>query len=254
MIERSGRIPAFALAAALTRAAGSVLRAKSPGGPGLWERKNYAGRAVTLHAGPACALAAALGTARVSPAAGFAVAAAGACGAYDDIAGAGDPRRGFRAHLSALRDGEVTSGLVKLAGISAAGLVAGAFLKERPLDRLLAGVVVAGAAHAVNLVDVRPGRAALGVLALGAPGLLRPGPGARIAAGAMGAAAAVLPDDLGERAMIGDTGAHALGAALGAAVAAGNGRAGLVVHAAAVVAAAVYGDKVSAVARGANPV
>ncbi|MGV9571499.1 hypothetical protein ACWDRX_18855, partial [Streptomyces nigra] len=67
MIERSGRIPAFALAAALTRAAGSVLRAKSPGGPGLWERKNYAGRTVTLHAGPACALAAALGTARVSP-------------------------------------------------------------------------------------------------------------------------------------------------------------------------------------------
>ncbi|MFJ6928783.1 hypothetical protein ACIQUP_15955 [Streptomyces nigra] len=251
MIERSGRIPAFALAAALTRAAGSVLRAKSPGGPGLWERKNYAGRAVTLHAGTACALAAALGTARVSPAAGFAVAAAGA---YDDIAGAGDPRRGFRAHLSALRDGEVTSGLVKLAGISAAGLVAGAFLKERPLDRLLAGVVVAGAAHAVNLVDVRPGRAALGVLALGAPGLLRPGPGARIAAGAMGAAAAVLPDDLGERAMIGDTGAPALGAALGAAVVAGNGRAGLAVHAAAVVAAAVYGDKVSAVARGANPV
>jgi hypothetical protein len=89
------------------------------------------------------------------------------------------------------------------------------------------------------------------VLALGAPGLLRGGPGAELAATAMGAAAAVLPDDLGERAMIGDTGAHALGAALGAAVVAGNGRAGLVAHAAAVVAAAVYGDKVSEVARGA---
>ena len=71
------------------------------------------------------------------------------------------------------------------------------------------------------------------MLALGAPGLLRDGAAGQLSAAAMGAAAAVLPDDLGERAMIGDTGAHALGAALGAAVVAGNGRAGLVAHAAA---------------------
>ncbi|MEY9990255.1 UDP-N-acetylmuramyl pentapeptide phosphotransferase/UDP-N-acetylglucosamine-1-phosphate transferase [Streptomyces sp. V4I8] len=246
------RAVSFGLSAGLTRAAFAALRAKAPGGRDRWERKNYAGRTVELYAGPASALSAAVGAARVSPAAGVAVAVAGVCGAYDDAAGAGDPRRGFRAHLSALRDGEVTSGAVKLFGISAAGLVAGAFLKERPSDKLLAGVVIAGAAHFVNLVDVRPGRAAAAVLALGAPGLLRSGPGAALAATAMGAAAAVLPDDVGERAMIGDTGAHALGAALGAAVVAGNGRAGLVAHAAAVVAAAVYGDKVSEVARGAD--
>jgi len=222
------------LSAALTRATAGALRAKAPGGRERWERKNYAGRTVELYAGPASALAVAVGAGRVSPAAGVAVAVAGICGAYDDIAGADDARRGFRAHLRALRDGEVTSGAVKLFGISAAGLVAGAFLKERPLDKLLAGVVIAGAAHFVNLVDVRPGRAA---------------------------AAAVLPDDLGERAMIGDTGAHALGAALGAAVVAGwgsprssgaesgGGRVGLVAHAAAVVAAAVYGDKVSETVR-----
>ncbi|MFE7441387.1 hypothetical protein ACFU7X_13110 [Streptomyces chartreusis] len=237
------------LSAALTRAAAGALRAKAPGGRERWERKNYAGRTVELYAGPASALAVAVGAGRVSPAAGVAVAVAGICGAYDDIAGADDARRGFRAHLRALRDGEVTSGAVKLFGISAAGLVAGAFLKERPLDKLLAGVVIAGAAHFVNLVDVRPGRAAAAVLVLGAPGLFRAGAGAGIAATAMGAAAAVLPDDLGERAMIGDTGAHALGAALGAAVVAGNGRVGLVAHAAAVVAAAVYGDKVSETVR-----
>ncbi|QWA21592.1 hypothetical protein [Streptomyces osmaniensis] len=237
------------LSAALTRATAGALRAKAPGGRERWERKNYARRNVELYAGPASALAVAVGAGRVSPAAGVAVAVAGICGAYDDIAGAEDARRGFRAHLRALRDGEVTSGAVKLFGISAAGLVAGAFLKERPLDRLLAGVVIAGAAHFVNLVDVRPGRAAASVLALGAPGLFRAGAGAGIAAAAMGAAAAVLPDDLGERAMIGDTGAHALGAALGAAVVAGNGRVGLVAHAAAVVAAAVYGDKVSETVR-----
>ncbi|MEU0074442.1 hypothetical protein ABZ027_33620 [Streptomyces sp. NPDC006332] len=240
--SRGRRISSLGLAAAVTRVATAALRAEPPGGRERWARTNYAGRSVELYAGPACAFAAATGTARVRPAAGFAVLAAGVCGAYDDVAGAGDPRRGFRAHLTALREGEVTSGAVKLLGISSAGLVAGALLKERAVDKVLAGVVIAGTAHLVNLVDVRPGRAAAAVVALGAPGLLRAGPGAELAAAAVGAALAVLPDDLGELAMMGDTGAHALGAALGTAVVAGNGRAGLVVHAAALVAAAVHGE------------
>ncbi|WP_369388381.1 hypothetical protein AB5J72_12855 [Streptomyces sp. CG1] len=246
-----GRAGAFALAAAVTGAGVAALRRGAPGSRPLRERKNYAGRTVELYAGPASAVGVALSAARVHPAAGAAVLAAGACGAYDDVAGylSGDSRRGFRAHLGALRDGEVTSGAVKLFGISAAALLAGALLKERPLDKLLAGTVIAGAAHFVNLVDVRPGRAAGAVLALGAPGLLRKGPGAELSAAAMGAAVAVLPDDLAERAMIGDTGAHALGAALGAAVVAGNRRPGLLAHAVAVVAAAVYGDRVTAWAR-----
>ncbi|MFF5440151.1 hypothetical protein [Streptomyces achromogenes] len=235
------------LAAALTRAGQALLRAVPPGGRARWERTNHAGRAVGLYAGPAVTVGAGIAAARVHPAAGAAVLAAGACGAYDDVAG--DHRRGLRAHLRALRDGEITSGAVKLFGISAAGLAASAVLKERPADKLLAGVVIAGSAHLVNLLDVRPGRAAGAVLALGAPGLLREGPGARLAAGAMGAAAAVLPDDAGERVMLGDTGAHALGAALGAAVVAGNRRAGLLAHAVALVAAACYGDRVSDLAR-----
>ncbi|MEU7303950.1 hypothetical protein [Streptomyces sp. NPDC007206] len=242
IVKRASR--SFLLSAALTRAGLALLRANPPGGAARWERENHAGRSVGLHAGPAAALGAAGAVARVCPGAGLAVLAAGVCGAYDDVAG--DHRRGFRAHLRALRDGEVTSGAVKLFGISAAGLVAGALMKERLPDKVLAGVVIAGAAHFVNLVDVRPGRAAGAVLALGAPGLLREGPAAGLSAAAMGAAAAVLPDDVGERAMIGDTGAHALGAALGAAVVAGNRRAGLLAHAVAVVAAAVHGDRVSA--------
>ncbi|MFF4570258.1 hypothetical protein [Streptomyces sp. NPDC001410] len=246
MIDRARRSRSFLLSAALTRAGHALLRAEPPGGRERWERKNYAGRTVGLYAGPAAALGTAVAAARVHPGAGLAVLAAGACGAYDDVAGAGDPRRGFRAHLGALRDGEVTSGAVKLFGISAAGLVAGALMKERPLDKVLAGVVIAGAAHFVNLVDVRPGRAAGAVLALGAPGLLRNGPGGELTAVALGGAAAVLPDDLRERVMIGDAGAHALGAALGAAVVACNRRAGLLAHAVTVVAAAAYGDRVSA--------
>ncbi len=62
--------------------------------------------------------------------------------------------------------------------------------------------------------------------------------------------AAVLADDLGERTMIGDAGAHALGAGLGLAVAAGCGRAGMAVHAAALIGAAVVGDRAGAAGAG----
>ncbi|MHC0430489.1 hypothetical protein ACX6XY_09905 [Streptomyces sp. O3] len=247
-----GRLTALLTAAAATRAGYEALR-RGRGDSGRWERRNFAGRTVDLCAGPATVVGGVLGALaprglppRARAGAALAVAAAGACGAYDDLAGADDPRRGFRAHLGALRRGEVTSGAVKLLGIGAAGLAAGALLKERPVDKVLAGVVIAGAAHGVNLVDVRPGRAALLALALGAPGLLKRD--GALAAAPMGAVAAVLADDLGERTMLGDAGAHAVGAGLGAAVVAGNGRAGLVVHAAGVVAAAVYGD--AAAARG----
>ncbi|MFD9910800.1 hypothetical protein [Streptomyces sp. NPDC059063] len=252
MTTPTRRLAAFLTAAATTRATLTTLRTRPPGTPARWQRRNFADRTVELYGGPAAAAGAALGAAALSGrarvAAGLAVVAAGACGAYDDMAGAGDPRRGFRAHLTALRDGEVTSGAVKLFGVSAAALAAGALLKERPVDKLLAGVVIAGTAHFVNLVDVRPGRAPAAVLALGAPGLLRTGAGGTLAAASMGAAAAVLPDDAGQRTMIGDTGAHALGAALGAAIVAGNGRAGLAAHAVGLVAAAACGDTVSRVA------
>ncbi|WP_329624249.1 hypothetical protein OG357_30865 [Streptomyces sp. NBC_01255] len=229
------RLVSFGVAAGVTRAVYEGLRGAEDA---RWARVNHAGRSVGLYAGPATALGAAAGSG--SGPVAFAVLAAGACGAYDDVKG--DHRRGFRAHLAALRDGEVTSGTVKLLGIGAASLAAGALLKERPVDKVLAGVVIAGSAHLVNLVDVRPGRAGLTVLALGAPGLLR----GSLAAAPMGAAAAVLGEDLGERTMLGDTGAHALGAAVGGAIAAGNGRFGLAAHAVGLVAAAVWGEREAA--------
>lgn len=224
--------------------AGGVYRALRARQRPHWQRTNHVGRTVDLYAGPAAVLGTAAGAAvlplpaRTRCAAVLAVLAAGGCGAYDDLAGADDPRRGFRAHLGALREGEVTSGAVKLLGIGAAGTAAGALLKERPVDRALAAVVIAGTAHLVNLTDVRPAAAAT-VLALGAPGL----PGG-LAAAPVGAVAALAADDLGERTMLGDTGAHALGAGLEVAIVAGRGRAGLAAHAAGLVAAAVYGDRI----------
>ncbi|MFE7776637.1 hypothetical protein ACFU5O_22670 [Streptomyces sp. NPDC057445] len=239
-LSRSASLTA---AVAVTRVAYSALRARTRGSA-RWERTNYAGRTVDLCAGPAVAVGAAAGAVVAgAPGVAAAVLAAGACGAYDDVAG--DDRRGFAAHLGALKRGEVSSGAVKLFGIGAAGLFAGALMKERPVDKLLAGVVIAGTAHLVNLVDVRPGRGALAVLALAVPGLPR-GP---LAAAPVGAAAAVVVDDLGESTMLGDAGAHALGAAVGAAIAAGNGRVGLAAHAAGLFAAAAYGDRITELAR-----
>ncbi|MFE0653879.1 hypothetical protein ACFVZH_35485 [Streptomyces sp. NPDC059534] len=240
-----GRIGTFAAAFGATRLAYGQLRRRPPGGPHAWERTNHAGRPVALHAGPAAAFGSAAAVLPGAPGVALAVAAASVCGRYDDLRG--DHRRGFRAHLTALRGGEVTSGTVKLVGIGAASLVAGALLKEKPVDRLLAGVVIAGTAHLVNLVDVRPGYAGLTVLGLGAPGLVR----GSLAAAPMGAAAALLGDDLGERTMLGDAGAHALGASVGGAIAAGNGRLGLAAHAAGLIAAAVWGERRSA--RGERP-
>ncbi|WP_374206053.1 hypothetical protein [Streptomyces roseoverticillatus] len=233
--------------AAVARGVYETARRRSGQGA-VWERTNHAGRTVHLHAGPAAAAGTALALAtapgvppRARAAGALAVVAAAACGAYDDFAGAGDPRRGLRAHLGALRQGEVTSGAVKLIGIGAAACAAGAVVKERPLDKALAAVVIAGSAHLVNLLDVRPGRAAGAVLALAAPGLARRG-SAPLAAAPMGAAAALIADDLAGRTMLGDTGAHALGAGLGLAVAVGNGRTGLALHAAALVGTALAMD------------
>ncbi|MER6053457.1 hypothetical protein ABT168_39540, partial [Streptomyces sp. NPDC001793] len=59
-----GRTPArstaLLAAAAATRAGYEALRRRPPGGAARWERKNHAGRTVTLHAGPAAALGTAL--------------------------------------------------------------------------------------------------------------------------------------------------------------------------------------------------
>ncbi|WP_443061031.1 hypothetical protein [Streptomyces sp. NBC_00464] len=252
LTRRRRRGPAAVGAATATAAlvAAGVYRVLRARPRPSWQRTNHAGRTVDLYAGPAVALGTAAGIAalplppRTRYAAVLAVTAAAGCGAYDDLAAADDPRRGFRAHLTALRHGEVTSGTVKLLGIGAAGLAVGALLANRPVDRLLGGVVVAGTAHLVNLADVRPGAAVATVLALGAPCAA----GGPLAAAPMAAALALAPADLGERTMLGDAGAHALGAALGVAVVAGAGRAGLVAPAAGIVVATVYGDRVTRLA------
>jgi UDP-GlcNAc:undecaprenyl-phosphate/decaprenyl-phosphate GlcNAc-1-phosphate transferase len=225
-----------ALAAAAARASYAVLSRWPPGGAGTWTRTNHRGEPVTLLEGPALALAAiaapALGGG-MSPRARAALAVAGAgaaaFGGYDDLAGDGD-RRGFRGHLGALAQGEVTTGAVKLGGIGTTGLLAAAVLGGAPADVAINTGLVAGGANLLNLFDLRPGRAikvalAGGALLAAAPGGLAPATSAGQAVAApLGAAAGLLGEDLGERAMLGDAGANALGALLGVAAAAGLSR------------------------------
>lgn len=64
-------------------------------------------------------------------------------------------------------------------------------------------------------------------------------------AGALGGAAGVLPDDLGERAMLGDCGANAYGALLGVAIASRTGPVGRAAALAGLVALTAASEKVS---------
>jgi hypothetical protein len=216
------------IAAGSARIAYGVLRARPPSGAATWTRTNHRGETVMLLEGPAVALggiagALAAGTSqRNRLAAALAAAGAAAFGGYDDLAG--DRRStGFRGHLGALRDGELTTGAVKLAGIGATGLAAALVADGGPgrlnaADRVINAALVAGSANLVNLFDLRPGRA-MKATALASGVLAAAAASAAEVAAPVAAAAALLPEDLGERAMLGDAGANALGALLGMAAA-----------------------------------
>jgi len=259
-----------ALAAGAARGAYALLRARPPGGAATWTRTNHRGEPVTLLEGPAAAAGAALAAGltpglpgRARAALVTAAAGAGAFGGYDDLAGSGG-RRGFRGHLGALAHGEVTTGAVKIGGIGATGLAASALLGGGPPDVALNAGLIAGGANLLNLFDLRPGRAikvaalAGGLLAAaGRPGpatggtvpagpvLTGPVPGVTLAGIPLGAALALVREDLGERAMLGDAGANALGAMLGAAAAASLPRSGRVAVLAGIVVLTAASEKVS---------
>jgi hypothetical protein len=111
--------------------------------------------------------------------------------------------------------------MVKIIGVGVTAVAAGGLLaadrhcepRGRLLDLALDSTLVAATANLVNLLDLRPGRAAKVVallgLALGGARPRTPGLGPLL-----GAVAGVLPADLQGRAMLGDCGANALGAGL----------------------------------------
>ena len=245
---------AGAVAARAALAGASALTARSAGAP--WRRMNYAKRPVTLLGGPALAASATLTAALGAPAGTRAAtvvvgAVSGLVGGYDDLAGARPEQardKGLAGHLAALRAGRVSAGAVKVAGIGAAAAVA-ALLTRRDrgpgalVDGVLTTGLVAGTANLINLLDLRPGRAGKAGALVAATTL--GGPAGGLVAGPLGATVAVLPEDLGERIMLGDCGANALGALLGLRLASIPGRAPRAGLLAGVVALTLASEKVS---------
>ena len=237
------------LRAAVTAAVGTVvterlLRARVGARP-QWQRRNFRGSPVVLTAGPAVAGGAVL-AAIVSTAPGAVVAGgtAAVLGLYDDLYG-DTHARGLRGHLRALRERRLTTGMVKLAGMAAAGLMAGRMADERPAAALADAALIAGTANLANLLDLRPGRALKVVVLLCGVTAVSDRPAGVVAAGTAAAAAVTLPADLGEQVMIGDCGANGLGALLGWSLATGLGPRGRGVALAAVVALTLASERVS---------
>lgn len=144
-----------------------------------WERTNFHGVTVSLRGGVAMAGAAVASAAVASAlsdqpraALGGLVASLGGglAGYIDDVdQGAhdgGKVAKGLKGHLGALAHGQVTTGVIKIAGIGASALAASALVGSKATsvsgkaaDLALNTVLIAGTANLANLLDLRPGRA-----------------------------------------------------------------------------------------------
>jgi UDP-N-acetylmuramyl pentapeptide phosphotransferase/UDP-N-acetylglucosamine-1-phosphate transferase len=151
-------------------------------------------------------------------------------GLLDDLVGSGalgspappqpdaaPPPRGWRGHARATLTGGFSTGTLKAAGSLGLALFV---LRGRGLDSgeyLLAVALVVLVTNLFNLLDLRPGRSAKALILLGA-GLTI---GSRNVHPLwtlglfLGPALVLLPFDLRERAMLGDTGSNVLGAVAG---------------------------------------
>jgi UDP-N-acetylmuramyl pentapeptide phosphotransferase/UDP-N-acetylglucosamine-1-phosphate transferase len=161
----------------------------------------------------------------------------------DPSGGAPGPR-GWRGHSGAALRGELSTGTVKAAGSLGLALLVSDYANPSVGRWLLAAAVLVLATNALNLLDLRPGRAIKVFVLIGA-GLtigvreLRPlwtlglfvGPA--LVAGAY---------DLREEAMLGDTGANLLGALAGLWLVIALGQTGQLVALALLLAATVYGE------------
>jgi len=111
------------------------------------------------------------------------VASVVALGMADDHLGVGGPK-GFKGHLTAAREGRLTTGMLKLLGVGALALYYGASAAERLVARSFAdatpgeeplaflaawaaaALVIALSTNLLNLLDLRPGRALKAYLVL----------------------------------------------------------------------------------------
>ncbi|MDO8683884.1 MAG: hypothetical protein Q7N50_10435 [Armatimonadota bacterium] len=145
-----------------------------------------------------------------------------AFGFLDDAFGSRETG-GFAGHFKKLLlERKLTTGAVKAIGGGALALALGWSVSKAAPDWIINSLLIALSANALNLVDLRPGRAlavfAIGLLAVTAACGFR-------LSGAWPLAALILPTailahkDVRGQAMMGDTGSNPLGAALGLTIA-----------------------------------
>lgn len=137
-------------------------------------------------------------------------------GLIDDMVGAGD-ERGWRGHARATAAGGFSPGLLKAAGAAGLALFVLAGSALDTADYLLAAAVLVLATNFFNLLDLRPGRSLKALALLGVA----------LTLGSMdldplwtlglfvGPLLVLLPFDLRERGMLGDTGSNVAGAVAG---------------------------------------
>jgi UDP-GlcNAc:undecaprenyl-phosphate/decaprenyl-phosphate GlcNAc-1-phosphate transferase len=163
-------------------------------------------------------------------------------GLIDDALGASGPR-GLRGHGRAVAGGELSTGAVKAVGTAALAAYAAATGASGP-ELVAAAGALALSAHAGNLLDTRPGRPEK-ALALTAAAICL----ASWSVAPLEPVAPVLPAiavcsclTLRERAMLGDSGASLVGAAIGVLLVAATGGAATYAVLAALAAVAIYGE------------
>ena len=142
----------------------------------------------------------------------------GLLGLIDDLLG-DRMQRGFRGHLSAFVQGRLTTGALKAFGGAVLALLVARLTRAGVGFAVIQALLMVLMANFINLLDLRPGRAGKVVVCLSLP-LVLIGSKTHWLLVLIGAVIGYLPWDLREKAMMGDTGANALGAALGFAMAA----------------------------------
>ncbi|HEX4717778.1 MAG TPA: hypothetical protein VH300_04550 [Thermoleophilaceae bacterium] len=142
----------------------------------------------------------------------------GFLGLLDDLAGSsvGQPR-GWRGHFGALGSGQLSTGLFKAIGALGLALFVAADPQVGAGTYVLSAAVLVLATNVFNLLDLRPGRAGKAFILLGAGltiGSWRLAPLWTIGL-FLGPILVLLPLDLREVGMLGDTGSNVIGAVAG---------------------------------------
>jgi UDP-GlcNAc:undecaprenyl-phosphate/decaprenyl-phosphate GlcNAc-1-phosphate transferase len=159
-------------------------------------------------------------------------------------AGERDAPRGWRGHGRAILGGGFSTGAAKAAGALGLALFAMSGQHRSTGEYLLGAGVLVLATNVFNLLDLRPGRSAKALILLGAALSL----GAWDATGLwtvglfLGPILVLLPFDLRERGMLGDTGSNAIGAVAGLWLVATLSTTGQVIALAVMVLVNVYGE------------